>query len=430
MLSNLQEGIYYASRPQIGNSFCILSLAAGETSKIMDIGIAIGKIWDTLTNLKKGIISDLNIDKKHRKSGNLTALVGYGSNIFATSGSGKSRPASFSDVWNFKAPCNGGGGPIFEGSTLTYSTKVSQNHLATDHIIFQFIADNEFYTTRAVVEVWKEIHRLEKNVGHSPLRMTGMYTGFQRSDHRNWLGFHDGVSNLKRRERPQVISIDSRFLNSQDKWIQDGTFLAFIRIATDLGKWIETSIEKQQILIGRDKLTGCPLIRVDSNGKPVKDTRCPVRGTSEIIDPGNEYFRDHPNYGSAIENKILQYSHIGITNPNNRVPIWDKKSLRIFRQGFEFLVPSTDYPGFIVGLNFVSFQNSPERLFRALTYRPPIADKFLKQETFTDLNRYMSVQAAGIFFVPPVLKYEPFPGAKIFFDNATLRNYTNTLSRY
>jgi Dyp-type peroxidase family len=422
MLGNLQEGIYYAAKSQIGNSFCILSLAARETSKIRDIGIAIGRIWSTLTNLKNGIISDLNIDKKHRKGGNLTTLVAYGSKLFDITGSEKSRPLSFGNVWNFNAPYPGGGGPIFDGSTLTYSTKVFHNHLLRDHIIFQFIADNEFYTNRAVVEVWRELHRLEKNLGLSPLRITGLYTGFQRADHRNWLGFHDGVSNLKRSERLNVIPIGSGLLNSQDKWTQHGTYIAFIRIAIDLERWIETSIEKQEIIIGRDKLTGCPLIRVDRSGKPVKDSRCPIRGTSEVIDPGNEYFRDHPIYGSTIENKILQYSHIGNTNPSNRVPVWDKKSLRTFRQGFEFLVPSNDYPGFIAGLNFVSFQNSPERLFRALTYRPQMPDKSLKPETFVTLNQYMSVQAAGIFFVPPVMKYEPFPGAKIFFDNANLKS--------
>ncbi len=115
-----------------------------------------------------------------------------------------------------------------------------------------------------------------------------------------------------------------------------------------------------------------------------------------------------------IGKKILQFSHISSTNPNNRIPVWDKKSLRIYRQGFEFLVPSNDYPGFTVGLNFVSFQNSPHRLFRAMTYQPPTPDKYFRTETSVTLNQYMSVLLGGIFFVPPAAKYEPFPGAEMF----------------
>ncbi len=223
------------------------------------------------------MISDLNTDKNHLKSGNLSVLVGCGSHLFDIPGLRKRRPASFSDIRNFNTPSRSGGGPIFDGANLMYSTTVFQNHMLNDHIIFQFIADNEFYINRAVVEVWRELHRLEKNIGSSSLRVTGLYTGSRRADHRNWLGFHDGVSNLKKSERPHVIPISSRFLSSQDKWTQNGTYLAFIRIIIDLERWIETSVEKQEILIGRDKLTGCPLIRVDINGKPVKDSRCPVR---------------------------------------------------------------------------------------------------------------------------------------------------------
>ena len=84
-----------------------------------------------------------------------------------------------------------------------------------------------------------------------------------------------------------------------------------MRIALNLEKWEDTSVSLQEIIIGRDKLSGCPLIRVDENNKPIKDSRCPVPGTSEVIDPGNEYFRDHPPYGTMRTNNILQLSHIG-----------------------------------------------------------------------------------------------------------------------
>jgi Dyp-type peroxidase family len=425
MSSELQEGIYYRTKPSIGNSFCMLSLRAGNISNIGDIGRAIKGIWGHLAHLKKGITVDLQIDKKHRKIGNLTVLLAYGPKLFDLPGSKKIRPTSFSDNWNFKAPDPAGGGTLVEGSGMFYSPRVYANHLLGDHILFQFVADNEFYTKRACIEVWKELHRLEKKTGHSQLQITGLYNGFQRPDQRNWFGFHDGVSNLKTRERPYVISIGLRTLNSLDKWTANGTYLAFMRIPLNLEKWEDTSVSLQEIMIGRDKLTGCPLIRADKNKKPMKDSRCPVPGTTEIIDHGNEYFRDHPPYGTTRADNILQLSHIGATRPINRVPLWDKKSLRIYRQGFEFLITSKESPGFVAGLNFVSFQNTPERLLRALTYRHMIAQKTAELTSTPTLEQYMSVFVAGLFFVPPAIKNEPFPGAQIFFDKSELRNLRN-----
>jgi len=429
MTSDLQEGIYYRANPPIGNSFCILSLRSENRSQISDIGSAVVLIWKHLEHLKKGKTVDLEIDRKHRKIGNLTVLIGYGSGLFDVAGAQKRKPASFRETWNFKAPKSGGSGHILEGSGISYSKSIFQNHLLSDHIIFQFIADSEFYTNRAAVEVWKVIHRLEKNRGTVPLHITGLYTGFHRADHRNWLGFHDGVSNIKSYERPHVISINSRYLNSDDKWTFRGTYLGFMRIGLDIEKWEDTDITEQEILIGREKITGCPLIRVDKNGKPIKDPRCPVVGTSEIIDPGNERFREHPPYGIGSHDKILHYSHIGRAAPIDRIPIWDKKSLRIYRQGFEFLVPSRDDLGLLAGLNFVSFQNTPERLYRALTYQHAIAQSGLESTPMPNLDRFMSVFAAGIFFVPPKVQGEPFPGAQIFFNNVKLRDLRKYLGK-
>jgi len=129
------------------------------------------------------------------------------------------------------------------------------------------------------------------------------------------------------------------------------------------------------------------------------------------------------------QRKILHYSHIGRTAPIDRIPVWDKKSLRVYRQGFEFLVPSADNAGILAGLNFVSFQNTPERLYRALTYQRIIAKNGLESSPVPNLDRLMSIFAAGIFFVPPKVQGEPFPGAQIFFNNSELRNLRKNLGK-
>jgi len=426
---DLQEGIYYRSKPPIGNSFCVLSTRSKNASQISEIGNAVMMIWKHLEHLKKGIMADLEIDKKHRRIGNLTVLVAYGPRLFEIPGSQKKKPKSFDDAWNFNSPKPGGGGQIFERSGISYSNNILDNHLLDDHVVFQFIADTEFYTNRAAVEVWKVLHKLEKNRGTAPLHITGMYTGFQRADHRNWFGFHDGVSNIRSYDRPLVISINPKYLNSDDKWTVRGTYLGFMRIGLNIEKWEDTDITEQEVLVGREKTTGCPLIRVDKSGKPIKDQRCPVAGTSEIIDPGNEQFRQHPPYGIGSQDKILHYSHIGRTAPTDRIPLWDKRSLRIYRQGFEFLVPSRDEIGLLAGLNFVSFQNTPERLYRALTYQHTFAQNVPGTAPLPSLDRFMSVFAAGVFFVPPKIQGEPFPGVQIFFNNAEITELRKVLSK-
>lgn len=427
MVSRMQEGIYYSTKPTIGNSFCILSLRAENPSKINEIGNTIDSVWNRLKKLKEGITADLDIDKKHRKIGNLTTLIAYGPHLFELSGSKRPRPLNFAERWIFKNPHPQGGGELLNGAGLCYSKNVVDNHLLGDHILIQFIADKEFYTNRAAVEVWKELYRQGKG-NPSQLRITGLYQGFQRDDKRNWLGFHDGVSNLKMHERPHVILINSRNVDLQDKWTTYGTYLAFIRLSINMEMWETTTIKQQEKIIGRDKLTGCPLIKLDINGNSVKDSRCPVPGTTEIIDRGNEYFRDHPPYGITIDSKVLQHSHIGTIRPIDQIPLWDKKSLRIYRQGFEFLMPSKDSPNFVAGLNFVSFQNTPERLFRSLTYQHALSQHYQKHNVFASipkLDQFTSVSVAGIFFVPPVVQNEPFPGSEIFFNASEMRHLSS-----
>lgn len=418
----LQEGIYYRAKTSARKSFCVISFRAENSCQIRDVGVILHSISKRLAKLKKGVTDDLEIGVKHRKLGNLTVLIGYGPKVFELPGSKKKRPLAFADNWNFKPPNSSGGGQIIDTSSISYSPRVTENHLLFDHVLLQFIADDEFYTNRAVVEVWKELHKQKKLIPHMPLYITGVYSGFQREDQRSWLGFHDGVSNLKKNERDYVILINPRNLSPQDRWTINGTYVAFMRIAIDLEKWEDTDRNLQEIIIGRDKLTGCPVIRVDKNRKPVKDSRCPVSGTTEIIDPGNENFRDHPPYAASPHNRILQASHIGSTRPIDQIPVWDKKSLRIYRQGFEFLVGTNDPPGLVAGLNFVSFQNTPERLHRTLAYQHMISQKTAAVESIPTIDQFFSVLASGIFFVPPVAQDEPFPGAQIFFTPSELKN--------
>lgn len=320
----------------------------------------------------------------------------------------------------FESPRRWEDGSVTEYSQLIYSKEISENHAPSDHFMVQLIADGEFYTTRALVQTFRQIKDINSEFGKLVLLISKWYMGFQSEDKRNWLGFHDGVSNIKSNERDRVVAItNTKHLRPDDKWLLGGTYLAFLRIAVDIASWDGLNSYDQEIIIGRDKLTGCPLIGVDRNGKPIKDQRCPVRGTFEIIQNGNEEFREHPFYGMQrnlpydVKDSILKNSHIAKSLDVKPAQQRQNDYGRIFRQGFQFLESKDEYPGFSVGLNFISFQNNPRNFFTIINHKPDITLE--DQSRVRTLENFLSIHSAGIFIVPPVVSHEKFPGSDMFF---------------
>jgi deferrochelatase/peroxidase EfeB len=273
----------------------------------------------------------------------------------------------------------------------------------------QFIADTQIAVNRAVVETWKLLHDItDDETGAAPLSLSGFYGGFQRDDRRSWIDFHDGISNLKSRDRHGVISIKPSPL-PEERWTEGGTYLTFVRVAVDLVVWRKLTKQQQEILVGRDKLTGCPLISAGS-GSVVHG--CPAAGTSEITEIENRPFIEPPN----VADPVIAMSHIQRAN-HHIDPANDPASLRVFRQGFEFLEPLDKYPGFRAGLNFISFQDTPLRLFRMLR-----TEGWLGRINFggdpanqpTGMENFLTVRAAAIFLAPPVVDGEEFPGSSIW----------------
>ena len=60
-------------------------------------------------------------------------------------------------------------------------------------------------------------------------------------------------------------------------------------------------------------------------------------------------------------------SHIIRANLKRAKNTGHTDSLRIFRQGYEFVEQINEQPGFRWGLNVVSFQSTHERLYKILT---------------------------------------------------------------
>jgi Dyp-type peroxidase family len=416
---DLQDGIYYDRTA--GGSFVIVSFRITNVTRASDLGQVLSGMWSMLHELRKGIILDMNIHPKHRHTGNLTVLIGFGPKIFEGSISGlrRPRPKELTDH-RFLQPRLNGGGPIASNSGVNFASETKVNHFSLDHFVLQFIGDTELVTNRAVTETWKYINFKARKP--NVITISKIYKGFEREDKRGWLGFHDGISNMKTEERLGAIQIDGDNPNLANDWLIGGTYLAFIRFVLNYQLWESQDIKDQEFIIGRDKITGCPILGIDNNGNLIKDTRCPVSGTHEVIEQGNEEFRDHPDYGNQknlpknIFDGAMVRSHIAAVRRIETLSPSDSRSSRIFRQGYEFLDRVDKHPGFEVGLNFVSFQKTPVRLLNLLS-SPLWREKYIfnyKHARVPGLNNFIEARDAGFFMVPAIKPGEPFPGSSLF----------------
>jgi len=431
----LQDGIFYNNnifnpksfrnnKDTYNHTFAILFFKIRKKSTIDQVFQSLENLWLMYQNLKKGIIKDL--PDQRVPHGSLLVTLGFGQNIFKLNDIKKSIPRDFNNS-QFCPPKKNGGGYILEGSHLSYSKDIHENLGLDEDIFVQFVANKQLAVYRALVETCKNLRHnaLPKN----PLIFSKFFTGFQRDDGRSWLGFHDEVSNMRcGKERRNVIAIhkENNELLPRDFWTENGTYMAFLRIEIDLDLWDSINRSKQELIIGREKLDGRPLIGVDKNNNPIISKKFP---TAQKVTLYNTGYHDHPDFFKApqllskeIMNKIdinksfkvLNESHIGRTRHFDKINSKLVPSRRIYRQGFDFIESNYSCKKFLkVGLNFISFQNDPARLLFILTDPNWMGNtSFGGNSQFKGIDKLLHVQACGIFYIPRIEK--PFPGSCIF----------------
>ena len=404
----LQEGIYWQSGTSPEAAFALMMLEPAKGATAADVGAALAYLWPIVQRVKVGDIPSLPGHPVERSG--VTALLAYGFGIFGLPGVSRQLPERLASIYRFVRPTGEGGGTLLYGGGLEYGDDVVDN-AAYDGITLQIIGKTELDVHQMVVEVSSALEKGPKLAsGLSPVIPRTYYRGFSRADRRTWINFHDGISNIKKGDdRKKVIEIKS----DAEDWTRGGTYLTYLRLAVDVSAWQRLSVPEQEILVGRTKLTGCPLTGVAADGTPIAAAACPVAGTWEVTGPGNEDFREPRPTGNA---KIEQ-SHVQRSNHEHKQDFGSADSLRIYRQGYDFLEPVDGPPGYRAGLNFVSFMDTPRRLLRILTQ-----DSWLGRTNFGgDPNKQplgmaslLTVRAGGIFLVPPVVATEAFPGASIF----------------
>jgi len=400
------------------HSFAILFLKVSEGYNAKQVYYALKKIWHLYELLKKGVL--LEIPNSRVPSGGISVLIGFGPEIFKLQQIRKKIPRDFEGKQFLSAISEN---PIMKGSGIKYST-CCENVGTSEHIAIQFISKTQLSTYRAIVETWYHLYGGDKDL--DCLKLTKFYTGFQRDDGRSWLGFHDEISNMKDvKERKDAIAInrESNRLIPDDFWTENGTYMAFLRTEIDINVWNRLGQKDQEIIIGRDKRTGSPIIGVDKSGNPIVVQNYRRSIHTEFYDTK---FHDHPDYYniSSISNKIdvkdikrsralLSQSHIGRVRHISNLSSKDPTSRRIYRQGFEFIdYLSNESKPFRIGQNFICFQNDPKRLIFILTDPRWMGNKNFGGSPDVFSVNLLSVLSAGMFFVPP--KEKPFPGASIF----------------
>lgn len=407
MSDQIQEGVFFRPKDTPPAHFAIAFLKSKPGATPLQIDQVLTKLFVVYRELKQGRVPDL--PGQSVLSGNLSVLLGFGARLFSVSGLSKSLPEPLN---SFQKPSNGN--PILLGAGLHYSSSVSENPADAD-IVLQFHADTALAVNRGVVETWKVLHDLEKNDGLTPLYIAGTYTGFGRDDHRSWIDFHDGIDNIISSERINAIEIKDRDQpNHPDAWTEKGTYMVFLRIPVNLMIWRSVSKTEQEVLVGRDKLTGCSVTKFDSNGAPILHSGCPVTGTMTVVDKGNESFRDAPRPG--LEQAKLLKSHIHRAN-HSMNNIGDPRSRRIFRQGYEFFEGTNSEGQPRLGLNFVSFQDHPVRVTFMLEQPEWLGSTNFGGDPTSlppNFEKFLEVEAAGIFLVPPRDDKLRFPGAMLF----------------
>jgi deferrochelatase/peroxidase EfeB len=414
----LQEGIYFHKRQTPRRFFAIVFLAASPHEKAEDVAELIAGLWSRYEGLKQGVVEDLErleseeaaqlkrlaavqgeaLEYAQVPAGRLQVLVGFGAPLFELDGA-VGTPSAF-DGSLFDAPTGAVDEPICKGAGIFYEP--GSVDLRQTAVAFQFTADTLLAVERAVVETWKYLWDAQTTA----LQIQAAYTGARRDDGRSWIDFFDGTSNLRPDERREVIVIPRRGQHRPaDAWTGGGTYLAFMRLYIDLEVWRQLDDRKQEVLVGRRKLTGFPLLTPTktlpgSRGYPTGSLR--YGRPPHEADPLSKQLK-----GGIEESHVQRVNHHNQHDPSSADPL----NRRIFRQGYPFFEPRDGDHPFRVGLNFVSFQWTPVSLLRMFDQ-----DSWLRDTNFGGPTRseggttLLTARAAGVFLVPPRAEVERFPG--------------------
>jgi len=190
------------------------------------------------------------------------------------------------------------------------------------------------------------------------------------------MGFKDGTENIRAEDGEAMDEFVWVRPSDGPEWMSGGSFLIARRIQMLFDVWDATSLEGQERVIGRRKLSGAPLGGHDEYDPVDLDAR---KGGAPVI-PAD--------------------AHIRLASPSSN------GSQRILRRGYSYSEPTESGSGQIdAGLFFICFQRDPERQFIPIQRRLAASDA---------LNHHTLHTASAIFACPPGVKPGGFIGEGLF----------------
>jgi len=193
---------------------------------------------------------------------------------------------------------------------------------------------------------------------------------------RNLMGFKDGTANIRAEESAAMERFVWVGRGDGTAWMNGGTYLIVRRIRILFDVWDTTTLEGQEQVIGRYKVSGAPL------GE---------RGEFDPID------LDATSNGEPL---IPANAHIRLASPQYN------EGQRILRRGYSYSEGIEAGTGDLdAGLFFVAFQRSPSRQFIPIQRRLASSDA---------LNRTTLHTSSAIFACPPGAEPGGFVGEGLF----------------
>ena len=310
----------------------------------------------------------------------LSITLGFGATLFLTRhGDDRFRLRHAMPRWLRIMPSFTGDAQAFEPSNE-----------AAD-LIFQICSDHP-YVNSAVAR------RLMRGRFKGRILVRSVEQGFSRADTREWLGFDDGVSNL--RSWPDDSLTRLGFVHDQDAepaWCVNGSYLVYRKIREALPAWNLLDVTEQERRIGRMKAGNRPLSRETDSLDPT----IPV-----YPDPCDS--RDGP-----------LDSHIRKTQPRRMNPDFTGTldlDRRFLRRPYPFLDGVDSNGEIVVGLHFLAFMRNLREQFEWVTQQWQMNPDFPKLGTGIDVlfdKGILSTVGGGYYFCPPEAGADGFIGDKM-----------------